>query len=326
MNSSLVLLNCQSLLVQEATGFGGWVENSAEPPKNGARDDHLGSGAPTSAQDHTAARRRRYARLSAPQARARHPRAPASPAKPPPPSSTSPPRAPSCATSTPPISRRSSRATSTASSPAPSPPSPIPAARLALAGKVLTLLATETADATFHEQNLAPPPRILGSVYLTAPPRRPSTPLTTSTLLTRNRFEPTLAHEITCEVDSADSVDLLAAFITVGGVRSVRDALESLARRGARLRVLTTVFTGTTEIAALDTLARLPGAEVRISFDTRRTRLHAKAWLFQRDVLGAACEEEGSRGLPTGGPAGQGGRAPTLARHRSRCAIRESRI
>ncbi len=152
-----------------------------------------------------------------------------------------------------------------------------PADRLALAEKVLTLLATETADATFHQQNLAPPPRILGSVYLTAPPRRPSTPLTTSTLLTRNRFEPTLAHEITCEVDSADSVDLLAAFITVGGVRSVRDALESLARRGARLRVLTTVFTGTTEIAALDTLARLPGAEVRISFDTRRTRLHAKA-------------------------------------------------
>jgi superfamily II DNA or RNA helicase/HKD family nuclease len=159
-----------------------------------------------------------------------------------------------------------------------------PAARLALTEKVLTLLATETADATFHEQNLAPPPRILGSVYLNAPPRRPSTPLTTSTLLTRNRFEPTLAHEIACEVDSADSVDLLAAFITVGGVRSVRDALESLARRGARLRVLTTVFTGTTEIAALDTLARLPGAEVRISFDTRRTRLHAKAWLFQRDA------------------------------------------
>ncbi len=144
-----------------------------------------------------------------------------------------------------------------------------PAARLALTEKVLTLLATETADATFHEQNLAPPPRILGSVYLTAPPRRPSTPLTTSTLLTRNRFEPTLAHEITCEVDSADSVDLLAAFITVGGVRSVRDALESLARRGARLRVLTTVFTGTPEIAALDTLAQL-GAQAQAAASASR--------------------------------------------------------
>jgi len=29
-------------------------------------------------------------------------------------------------------------------------------------------------------------------------------------------------------------------------------------------------------------LASLPGAEVKVSFDTRRTRLHAKAWLFHR--------------------------------------------
>jgi hypothetical protein len=33
---------------------------------------------------------------------------------------------------------------------------------------------------------------------------------------------------------------------------------------------------------ALDELARLPGCEVRVSLDGRRTRLHAKAWLFQR--------------------------------------------
>jgi superfamily II DNA or RNA helicase len=53
---------------------------------------------------------------------------------------------------------------------------------------------------------------------------------------------------------------------------------------GVRLRLLTTTFTGVTQVAALDTLARLPGAEVRISYDTRRTRLHAKAWLFHRNT------------------------------------------
>jgi superfamily II DNA or RNA helicase len=41
---------------------------------------------------------------------------------------------------------------------------------------------------------------------------------------------------------------------------------------------------GASDPDALEALARLPGVEVRISFDTRRTRLHAKAWLFHRDT------------------------------------------
>ncbi len=46
--------------------------------------------------------------------------------------------------------------------------------------------------------------------------------------------------------------------------------------------MLTTVFTGTTEVNAVDALSSLDGAEVRISYDVQRTRLHAKAWLFRR--------------------------------------------
>ena len=66
-------------------------------------------------------------------------------------------------------------------------------------------------------------------------------------------------------------------------MRTILDSLQQFARRpGAQLRLLTTTFTGTTEVAALDTLARLPGAEVRVSYDTRRTRLHAKAWGIAR--------------------------------------------
>ena len=49
-----------------------------------------------------------------------------------------------------------------------------------------------------------------------------------------------------------------------------------------RLRILTTTYTGATEARALDELARLPDCEVRVSLDGRRTRLHAKAWLFHR--------------------------------------------
>ncbi|MEQ1761321.1 MAG: DUF3427 domain-containing protein, partial [Vicinamibacterales bacterium] len=46
--------------------------------------------------------------------------------------------------------------------------------------------------------------------------------------------------------------------------------------------MITTVFTGSTERKALDWLVAR-GAQVKVSYDTQSTRLHAKAWLFRRD-------------------------------------------
>lgn len=45
--------------------------------------------------------------------------------------------------------------------------------------------------------------------------------------------------------------------------------------------MLTTVYTGSTEADALELLQQL-GADIRVSYDTSSTRLHAKAWLFHR--------------------------------------------
>ena len=135
-------------------------------------------------------------------------------------------------------------------------------------------------------QALAPPPRRLMSVgAVAAGRRRPATPLARSTLFTRSHGEPRLQAELAHEIESADRVDVLIAFITIGGVRALREAFDRLVLQtgsGPRLRVLTTTFTGTTEVEAVEALAALPGAEVKVSFDTRRTRLHAKAWLFHR--------------------------------------------
>ena len=144
------------------------------------------------------------------------------------------------------------------------------------------LVSDDVAESVRDEVPLAPARRLL-SVHRAEPPPRPATPFATSTLLTRNRAEPSFGHELGREVASADRIDAIIAFVTVGGVRAIVDELQRFARReGARLRLLTTTFTGTTEIAALDLVARLPGAAVKVSFDTRRTRLHAKAWLFHR--------------------------------------------
>jgi HKD family nuclease len=83
------------------------------------------------------------------------------------------------------------------------------------------------------------------------------------------------------EIYSADRIDLLCAFIRWNGLRTLQSALEAHRTAGRQLRIITTVYTGSTERRALDWLVSI-GAAVKVSYDTRTTRLHAKAWLFER--------------------------------------------
>jgi superfamily II DNA or RNA helicase len=111
---------------------------------------------------------------------------------------------------------------------------------------------------------------------------RPQVPLSQSALLVNAPDEPSLGSELKRELASADRVDLLCAFLKWSGLRFVRDRLAEVAARGGCIRVVTTTYLGATDLRAIDELATL-GAEVRVSFDTKRTRLHAKAWLFHRE-------------------------------------------
>jgi HKD family nuclease len=105
--------------------------------------------------------------------------------------------------------------------------------------------------------------------------------LSASDLLVNARGEPALAHALAREIPSADSIDLLCAFVRWHGLRILDDELVAHRQAGKPLRVITTVFTGSTERKALDWLVKL-GAQVKVSYDTQSTRLHAKAWLFRR--------------------------------------------
>lgn len=109
----------------------------------------------------------------------------------------------------------------------------------------------------------------------------PLIPLLDTTLLTNAPGEPNLWNQLRSEIDSADRVDVIMAFIRRSGIAPLLDALRRHCERGRQLRVLTTTYTGSTEQAALDQLASL-GAEVRVSYDLSTTRLHAKAWVFHR--------------------------------------------
>lgn len=117
----------------------------------------------------------------------------------------------------------------------------------------------------------------LGSGPLT----RPGVPLRHSELIVNGPRDLRVGREITRELPSADRVDLLMSFVKWSGFVELREELARFAARGP-LRVLTTTYMGASDIEAIEGLREL-GADVRVSYDERRTRLHAKAWLFHRD-------------------------------------------
>lgn len=141
------------------------------------------------------------------------------------------------------------------------------------------------------EDAVDPPGRSLLSVTPSAPqglvrpeaPARPHIPLTASDLLVNGPHDLRIGAAVRREFASADRVDLLLSFLKFKGVALLEDEIRAfLERRPGQLRVLTTSYLGATEPRALELLAT-HGARIRVSYDKRRTRLHAKAWLFHRE-------------------------------------------
>ena len=153
--------------------------------------------------------------------------------------------------------------------------------------QAITQLLMQHSPAIDSDDLLVSPPALLRSVGRLTPdgqwnhPQAPLTPLLDTTLLTGARGEPTLLAQLVSEIPSADSVDVLVAFIRRTGIRPLLGQLREHVAAGRRLRVLTTTYTGSTERRALDLLADL-GAEIKVSYDQTSTRLHAKSWLFNR--------------------------------------------
>ncbi|WP_373461650.1 DUF3427 domain-containing protein [Pseudarthrobacter sp. W1I19] len=155
-----------------------------------------------------------------------------------------------------------------------------PADRVALANRLL--------EALQQNDRIADGPTVLHSLHRPDTLkrrhlRRPTTRLSDSALLTNSNEDPNLAAELRAEIESADTVDLLCAFVRWTGIRLLEPALEQLRDRGVKLRVITTTYMGASERRAIDELVNRYGAKVKISYETHSTRLHAKAWLFRRN-------------------------------------------
>ena len=168
--------------------------------------------------------------------------------------------------------------------------------KVALVNKVVELLSNETQQEDIKELAVDKKAEQLLALLSETDPMyrigkrkakdivRPETSISRSSLFTGAVHEPQMYLELKKEMETADRIDMLVSFIKWSGLRLLIDELRRFTDRGGRLRIITTSYMGATDIKAIDELSKLTNTEVRISYDTKRTRLHAKAYVFYRET------------------------------------------
>lgn len=168
--------------------------------------------------------------------------------------------------------------------------------QIALANQLLMWLKERIEDDGLIEENLLDSQgRILTALYDLKNPVAanlqqyidsiyPLTGLSESELFCGSNAGLSLESELKREILSADKIYWLVSFIKWAGIRIFRQELEEFSRSGRELRVITTSYMGATDAKAVEFLAGLPNTTVKLSYNTKQERLHAKSYLFIRNT------------------------------------------
>lgn len=113
---------------------------------------------------------------------------------------------------------------------------------------------------------------------------RPISGFRVSNLFTGGQSALSLHEEIQRDIASADQICFIVSFLKMSGIRLLIEPLRKFcSQEGHSLRIITTTYCGVTEGKAVEQLSELPNTEIRISYNTKIERLHAKAYIFVRN-------------------------------------------